>query len=89
LKINEELRESIQKNVADAVAEDIGSGDLTANLVPDDSMVSASIFARENAVMAGRPWVDEVYAQIDRAVQVEWRISDGVASPRKNSTSLP
>ena len=77
MEITEELRESIQKNVTDALAEDIGSGDLTANLVPDEAMVSASIFARENAVMAGRPWVDEVYAQLDQTVQIEWRADDG------------
>ena len=77
MEINEELRKIIQKNVADALAEDIGGGDLTANLVPDESMVIASIFARENAVMAGRPWVDEVYAQLDQTVQIEWRAIDG------------
>ena len=77
MEINEELRESLQKNVADALAEDIGGGDLTANLVPEESRVSASIFARENAIMAGRPWVDEVYAQLDQTVQIEWRASDG------------
>ena len=77
MEISEKLRKSIQKNVADALAEDIGSGDLTANLVLDESTVSASIFARENAVMAGRPWVDEVFAQLDPDVQIEWHISDG------------
>ncbi len=77
MEINEELRKIIQKNVADALAEDIGGGDLTANLVPDESMVIASIFARENAVMAGRPWVDEVYTQLDQTVQIEWRSHDG------------
>ena len=77
MEINEELRESLQKNVADALAEDIGGGDLTANLVPEESRVSASIFARENAIMAGRPWVDEVYAQLDQTVQIEWRSHDG------------
>ncbi len=77
MEIDERLRRSIQKNVSDALAEDIGVGDLTANLVPDESTVSASIFTRENAIMAGRPWVDEVYAQLDPGVQIEWHISDG------------
>lgn len=76
MEIDEQLRGSIRKNVADALAEDIGAGDLSANLVPDDSSASASIFARENAVMAGRPWVDEVYAQLDPKVRIEWLISD-------------
>jgi len=77
MEIDQRLRRSIQKNVSDALAEDIGVGDLTANLVPDESTVSASIFTRENAIMAGRPWVDEVYAQLDPGVQIEWHISDG------------
>ncbi len=74
---DEALRKSIQKSVTDALAEDIGTGDLTAELVPRDGTVSASIFARENAVMAGCPWVDEVYAQLDAEVRVEWQHSDG------------
>ena len=77
MDIDDKLRASIQKSVADAISEDVGSGDLTARLVPVTSSVSASIFARENAVMAGRPWVDEVYAQLDAQVRVEWQQDDG------------
>lgn len=77
MNIDEELRAAIQRNVADALAEDIGSGDLTASLVPESSSVSASIFARENAVMAGRPWVDEVYAQLNPDIRIEWQQDDG------------
>jgi nicotinate-nucleotide pyrophosphorylase (carboxylating) len=77
MNIDEELRAAIQRNVADALAEDIGSGDLTASLVPESSSVSASIFARENAVMAGRPWVDEVYAQLNPDIRIEWQQEDG------------
>ncbi len=77
MNIDEQLRAAIHKNVADALAEDIGDGDLTANLVPEDSNASASIFARENAIMAGRPWVDEVYLQLDPDIRIEWRMSDG------------
>ena len=60
-----------------ALAEDVGSGDLTASLIPETSNVSASIFARENAVMAGRPWLDEVYAQLDPDIRIEWQQDDG------------
>jgi len=77
MNVDEQLGAAIQKNVADALAEDIGSGDLTASLVPETSNASASIFARENAVMAGRPWVDEVYAQLDPDIQIEWQQDDG------------
>ena len=77
MNIDEELRAAIQKNVADALAEDVGSGDLTASLVPASASVSASVFARENAIMAGRPWVDEVYAQLDPDIRNEWQQDDG------------
>ena len=77
MNVDEQLGAAIQKNVADALAEDIGSGDLTASLVPETSNASASIFARENAVMAGRPWVDEVYAQLDPDIRIEWQQDDG------------
>jgi len=77
MNIDEELRAAIQKNVADALAEDVGSGDLTASLVPASASVSASVFARENAIMAGRPWVDEVYAQLDPDIRIEWQQDDG------------
>ena len=77
MNVDEQLGAAIQKNVADALAEDIGSGDLTASLVPETSNASASIFARENAIMAGRPWVDEVYAQLDPDIRIEWQQDDG------------
>ncbi len=77
LDIDEKLGRAIKDNVLAALAEDIGTGDLTANLVPDESTVSASIFTRENAIMAGGPWVDEVYEQLDPEVRIEWQQSDG------------
>jgi nicotinate-nucleotide pyrophosphorylase (carboxylating) len=77
MEIDEALKCSIRNNVAAALAEDIGSGDLTAALVPENSNVSASIFARENAVMAGLPWVDEVYRQIDPDIRTDWQHQDG------------
>lgn len=77
MNIDEKLAASIRKNVADALAEDLGTGDLTAELVPAGATASASIVARENAVMAGRPWADEVYRQLDPAVGLEWHYGDG------------
>lgn len=77
MDIDARLCAAIRKNVADALAEDIAGGDLTAGLVPEESMVSARIVTRENAVMAGQPWVDEVYAQLDAAVRIQWLRNDG------------
>jgi nicotinate-nucleotide pyrophosphorylase (carboxylating) len=67
--------------VADAVrlalAEDVGSGDVTAALVPEEAVASASVVCREDAVLCGRAWFDEVFRQLDPRVTVEWRVVDG------------
>ncbi len=67
----------VHRNVRDALAEDIGSGDLTAALVPADAVVGAKVIARSPLVVAGRPWFDEVFSQLDAAVIVDWYIDDG------------
>lgn len=77
IDFDKKLVEPIQKNVADALAEDLGTGDLTANLVPQEFLVSAKIITRENAIMAGIPWVDEVYNQLDPRIVLDWQYQDG------------
>jgi nicotinate-nucleotide pyrophosphorylase (carboxylating) len=57
--------------------EDVGSGDLTAALVPPQRRGQATVITREAAVIAGRPYVDEVFRQVDPEVVVEWQVSDG------------
>ena len=69
--------EAIHSNVAAALAEDIGPGDLTAGLIDEDAVVGAQIIAREPLIVAGRPWVDEVFRQLDAGVIVDWYIDDG------------
>lgn len=73
----EQLDSVIHKNVTDALAEDIGGGDLTSTLVDADAVIGATIIAREPMVVAGQPWVDEVFAQLDERVIVDWYIGDG------------
>jgi nicotinate-nucleotide pyrophosphorylase (carboxylating) len=68
--------EVVEKNVRDALAEDVGSGDLTAGLVPDE-IVSAHVVAREAAILCGRHWFDETFRQIDPAITVDWQVRDG------------
>ncbi len=65
--------------VAVALAEDVGSGDLTAALVPAQRRGRATVITRESAVIAGRPYVDEVFRQVDARVVVEWGVADGDA----------
>ncbi len=75
--LSTELDAVIRKNVADALSEDVGGGDLTAELVDADAIVGASIIAREPLVLAGQPWVNEVFAQLDRTVVIDWYLTDG------------
>ena len=65
--------------VSRALAEDVGSGDITAQLVPQDSRGSAQIVVREAAILCGQAWFDEVFRQVDAAVQVRWHKADGAA----------
>ena len=53
-------QDAIRTSVAQALAEDIGTGDITAQLIPESQQSHARIISREQAVIAGRPWVDEV-----------------------------
>ena len=69
--------EQVQANVRAALAEDIGSGDITAALIPATSRASARVITREVGVLCGTAWVDEVFAQLDPAVTIEWRAADG------------
>jgi len=58
--------------VARALAEDVGNGDLTAALVPAGRAGRATVITRESAVVCGKPWVDEVFRQLDASVRVIW-----------------
>lgn len=77
MKLSDEQKRSIATTVATALAEDVGGGDLTASLIDADAVVGATIIAREALVLAGQPWVDEVFAQLDSGVVVDWYIGDG------------
>ncbi len=67
----------IKQQVALAPAEDIGEGDITADLIPADTRANASIISREPAVICGTPWVTEVFMQLDPAIQIDWHCQDG------------
>ncbi len=69
----------IDGNVSAALQEDVGSGDLTALLVPADDTARASVVVREAAVLAGAPWFDAVFRRLSHAVQVTWLRQDGEA----------
>lgn len=75
--LSSELQAAIEKNAADALAEDVGSGDLTAALIDPDRISGASIVARESLRLAGQPWVDEVFRQLNEDVLIDWYVADG------------
>lgn len=71
------LQQTIIDDVRRALAEDVGSGDLTAELIPADRLASATILTREAATLCGTAWADEVFRQVDPAIKVQWLVQDG------------
>ncbi|MCD8512129.1 MAG: carboxylating nicotinate-nucleotide diphosphorylase [Nitrincola sp.] len=71
------LQAVIQDNVTVALNEDIGSGDITAELVPLEHQAKARVITREAAVICGVEWVNEVFRQVDPSVVLEWHVKDG------------
>ena len=67
----------VQSLVTQALAEDIGSGDITAKLVPAQHVATARVITREPGVLCGRAFVDAVFAQLDAEVGVYWAVQDG------------
>jgi nicotinate-nucleotide pyrophosphorylase (carboxylating) len=70
----------LARQVAAALAEDIGAGDLTAALIPPDRQGLATVITREAAVICGIPYVEEVFRQIDARVSLSWRVTEGGAA---------
>jgi nicotinate-nucleotide pyrophosphorylase (carboxylating) len=70
----------LARQVERALEEDIGSGDLTAALIPAETRGRARVITREPAIICGAPYVDAVFARIDPAVRVEWKIAEGAAA---------
>lgn len=72
-----DLTADIERSVQSALAEDIGSGDITAQLIPDGRRAEARVITREAAVVSGVAWVNEVFRQLDPRVSVRWLVADG------------
>ncbi|MFA5530742.1 MAG: carboxylating nicotinate-nucleotide diphosphorylase [Thiohalomonadaceae bacterium] len=69
--------EEVTAQVRQALDEDVGSGDLTATLIPATAQAEALVISREAAVICGRPWFDEVFHQLDRRISITWDIDEG------------
>lgn len=73
----ERLRAAIEDNVRRALAEDVGDGDLTASLIAAERRGHARIICRQDAVLCGTAWADEVFRQLDGQVRLHWHAQDG------------
>ncbi len=76
LTVND-IQQDIEKTVKWALEEDIGSGDITAQLIPATNQSHARIISRDEAVIAGVAWVNEVFKQLDDSVDVIWHVQEG------------
>jgi len=70
-------RDDVLNNVQAALVEDIGDGDITAALIPIDTLAVARVISREDGVICGQAWVDAVFAEVDSEITIEWQVQDG------------
>jgi nicotinate-nucleotide pyrophosphorylase (carboxylating) len=71
------LQRAFEQNILAALLEDVGSGDVTGKLVPDDGRVTARVTVRESAVLCGAPWFEGVMLAIDQSIDIDWKYAEG------------
>ncbi|MCK4742601.1 MAG: carboxylating nicotinate-nucleotide diphosphorylase [Sulfuriflexus sp.] len=71
------LHTVVHDDIKHALAEDIGSGDITAALIPESHQSTATVISREAATISGTAWFDEVFNQLDSSIEIDWQVSDG------------
>lgn len=76
-EFNDKLQAAFEQNVLAALLEDVGTGDLTGKLVPDDTRVQARVIVREQAVLCGAPWFEGVMLAVDANTEIEWKYAEG------------
>jgi nicotinate-nucleotide pyrophosphorylase (carboxylating) len=72
-----DLPKDLALQVQTALREDVGTGDVTADLVPADQQARGRVVTRENAIMCGKAWVAETFRQLDAAILLTWHVEDG------------
>lgn len=77
MKFEPDLQADLERLVTQALAEDLGSGDITAQLIPAHTRANARIITREAGVLCGSPWAEAVFRRLDAAVRVGWRAAEG------------
>lgn len=76
---------TIENNVSEALKEDIGNGDITADLIPIENTSTATLISREDCVFCGLDWFKETFRQLDKDVEITWYVNDGF-SVKANQT---
>jgi nicotinate-nucleotide pyrophosphorylase (carboxylating) len=76
-QFDQKLQSAFDANVLAALLEDVGPGDLTGKLVPNDATVKARVLVREPAVLCGAPWFEGVMLAIDRSTEIDWHYAEG------------
>jgi nicotinate-nucleotide pyrophosphorylase (carboxylating) len=71
------LQSAFESNLLAALLEDVGSGDLTGLLVPNDTRVRARVIVREDAVLCGAPWFEGVMLALDQDTEIDWQYAEG------------
>jgi nicotinate-nucleotide pyrophosphorylase (carboxylating) len=72
-----DLASEIERNVAAALAEDVGDGDATAPLTPMDKLARAIVLCRQDAVVCGQPWFDACFRKLDARASISWLVAEG------------
>ncbi|HZX29455.1 MAG TPA: carboxylating nicotinate-nucleotide diphosphorylase [Telluria sp.] len=76
-RFDEQLQRAFEQNLLAALLEDVGSGDLTGQLIPEDLRVKARVIVREDAVLCGAPWFEGIMLAVDHHTSVEWQYAEG------------
>lgn len=72
-----EMAREIERNVVAALAEDVGSGDVTAALTPESTEARARVIARQHAVLCGRAWAEACFRKLDPSADIRWHVAEG------------
>ncbi len=71
------LNHALSNEVIAYLSEDVGSGDLTAAIIPEDIIAEAVVITREDMVLCGKPWFDAIFEQLDKQVHIAWLVAEG------------
>ena len=76
-QFDEKLQAAFEQNLLAALLEDVGSGDLTGKLVPEQPRAKARVIVREQAVLCGAPWFEGIMLAIDQDIEIDWKYAEG------------